>query len=646
MLKKTGKIAIVGQPNAGKSTLFNVLSDVKTNTSNFAGTSVDLTSCMVNYFGNTLEFIDLPGTYSLNPGDNAEKVTIDYLESNEVGLIVNVIDSSLLARSLELTMELAEYGRPMIIALNMFEEARKKGIEIYPNRLEEEIGVPVIPVSAIHGKGIKRLIDKCFELAAGEKVYPKKQKFTHHFEIRVNELEREISPFDGQFKGSNRYYAVKSLENPSLVPNPIMQRLNGKLEEIEKENFELHKTGLVEMVSYERHHAAMALAEKISKLSKPQGSSITEEADKWLLHPYFGFVGLLLFFSLIFTTIFFIGDFLTGLMDPGVQFVAGLYEPLRSSSPYLFAVVDGAYQGLAGALGIVLPYFLPLIFLTAFFEDTGYLARLAFLVDVFMDKIGLHGKSVAAFILGIGCSVPAIYATRILESKRDRLLTAILIPFVPCSARIAVIFALTAALAGPLWAVAVFAFVLLVIAVNGRLISKFLKKPTGLVLEIPELRRPDLRITFRKTKFKTWDFLKDAVPFLIIGSIVLAYLELLNVNEYLNIFFTPLLNYVMGLPEELGSTLVFGFFRKELILVMANQALGVESIASLPLTSEQVIIFVVFVTLYFPCFTTFVVIWKEFGGRTAVASAVLSILVAAGSALIFRLIFEVKNLII
>lgn len=363
------------------------------------------------------------------------------------------------------------------------------------------------------------------------------------------------------------------------------------------------------------------------------------------MHPKLGFLSLPIFFGLMFVTIFYVGNFMTELIEPAFEYLGGLYEPLKGTSLFAWFTVDGAFQGITGAIGIVLPYFLPLVFLTSFFEDTGYLARLAFLIDNSIHKIGLHGKSVAAFIMGVGCSVPAIYATRILESRRDRILTGILIPFVPCSARIAVIFALTAAFAGPLAAVAIFVFVLIVIAVNGKLISKFLKKPTGLILEIPTLRMPPVSLTFRKTWYKIIEFLKEALPFLVAGSIFLGWIEYFEISKYVDIVFAPILNYILDLPEQLGSTLVFGFFRKELILVMANQALGVEKLELLPLTQAQVMTFIAFVTFYFPCFTTFVVIWKEFGSKVAFGSALLSVIVATMSALIFRFYFIILNIL-
>jgi len=223
-------------------------------------------------------------------------------------------------------------------------------------------------------------------------------------------------------------------------------------------------------------------------------------------------------------------------------------------------------------------------------------------------------------------------------------LSAILIPFVPCSARVSVIFALTAAFAGPLWAVIVFAFVLVVIAVNGKILSKFLKKPSGMVLEIPELRFPSIKITLGKTYFKLMDFIREAAPYLVLGSIVLAYIEYFQVAKFLDYVFYPVMTYVLDLPSELGSTLIFGFLRKELILVMASQALGVSSIAELPLTIDQVIVFIIFVTLYFPCVTTFFVLAKEFGYKIAFGSAGLSLVVATIGAFLFRIYFEIIKL--
>jgi ferrous iron transport protein B len=246
---------------------------------------------------------------------------------------------------------------------------------------------------------------------------------------------------------------------------------------------------------------------------------------------------------------------------------------------------------------------------------------------------------VAAFILGFGCTAPALYATRILENKRDRLLSALLLPFIPCSARNAVIFALTAAFAGPVWALIIYLYVLLMIAATGKVISLFLAKPGGLIMEIPDLKSPSWRGAIVKTGQKLKDFTIQVIPLLLLGSVAMAWLGYLRIGPLIDAFFSPLLQGLLGLPAKLGTTLVFGFFRKELIIVMASQALGVSSLAMLPLTLSQTIVFIVFVTLYFPCFATFVVMLKEFGWKTVCASSGLSVLVAAFSAYLFKLLF-------
>jgi len=328
-------------------------------------------------------------------------------------------------------------------------------------------------------------------------------------------------------------------------------------------------------------------------------------------------------------------------IEPPLRAIGTLYTPLEGYNTFLWYTVDGAFQGIFGGIGIVLPYFIPLLFLTAVFEETGYLARIAFLLDGIFHKIGLHGKSVVPFIMGFGCTVPAIYATRIIENPRDRVVTAILLNFIPCSARISVIFALAAAFTGPFWAAAVFFFVVLVLAVVGKLLSLTMSKPTGLILEIPTLKNPSINIAVVKTWIKLREFLRTAMPFLLAGSMVLGWIQYFQLTKYFDKAFSPVVHSLLGLPEKLGTTLVFGFLRKELIVVMAGQALGTTSLAQLPLSHSQVIVFLIFITLYIPCLSTFVVFWKEFGAKTVLIATVLSILVATISAFLFKIILNI-----
>ena len=635
---KKPELVLVGQPNAGKSTVFNVLSDIKTTTSNFSGTSVEKAESDISISAGVFHIVDLPGVYSLNPGDEAEQVTFRYLTEKDIGLVINVVDSTQLARSLELTVELMEFGLPMVIALNMWDEAERKGLKIYPEKLEKLLNIPVVTTSALLGKGIKNLMEACYRTVYKQDGQLRKFEYTSHVEECIGTIENDLSDLKPEKKGSARFYAIKAVENPDAVPPDILGLVSGDLEEVRKNIFDIHKKDCHETISYERHHIAMKLTEEISHFIDRKTIPFREHLDRYLLHPFLGYFPLLAFFVLFFAVIYFIGDLLSGLISAPLDAIPGLYDGLRTHMPFLWYTLDGVFQGINGAVGIVLPYFLPLIFLTSIFEDTGYLSRIAFMLDGFMHKIGLHGKSVVPFILGFGCTVPALYGVRIIENKRDRLLTAILLPFIPCSARTTVILALTAAFTGPLWALFIYGFMVLVVAITGKILSLFMGRPTGFVMEIPDLKIPSVRVSFSKTWLRMKSFLKFAVPFLVLGSIAMAWLEYLKFNHTVNTVFAPLVKGILGLPELLGSTLVFGFFRKELVVVMANSAFGVKTISALPLSPEQVIVFIVFVILYFPCFSTFVVMWKEFGKKTVFLSSVISLIVATAAAFIMKII--------
>jgi len=262
------------------------------------------------------------------------------------------------------------------------------------------------------------------------------------------------------------------------------------------------------------------------------------------------------------------------------------------------------------------------------------------LLDAFMHRIGLHGKSVSPFILGFGCNVPAIVSTRILESHRDRVLTSILIPFIPCSARTTIVLALVAFYLGPLWAMGFYAANILIVAVVGWVISRFMKEPSpGLILEIPSLKAPRIGSILRKTWLQVFSFVKFAWPILIGGSLVLSLLSYLRADRWINDVLAPLVVKGLGLPHELGVTLVFGFLRKELSLIMMLQALGVDYQNLLTVISrEQLVVFTVFISFFIPCLSTFAILWKEIGKKWAFVSAGLSIGIALALSWAVRLV--------
>lgn len=634
-------VALVGQPNCGKSTLFNVLTDSRVPASNFPGTTVAVAEADILHEGLALHLIDLPGTYSLNAGDEAEAVTRDFLLERPVDLIINVLDATLLARSLELTVELMELGLPMLVVLNMQDEVERKGMKLDAGKLEKLLGVPVVPAAAIQGKGATRIMEQALAAVSGSGALPQTPEFTAHVEALVSRIEEKLLDLPAPGLRHTRFFAVKSLENPALLPEPAARLVRAEAEKALNKICQTHKRDGLETIAYERHHLAMTMAEAISTFPRSRAKSLSEKLDRWLLHPLWGIFFLLMFFMVFFAVIYFVGNALGAILDAVLGRIPPLYAPLKNHAPWWWATVDGAFQGLYGALGIVLPYFFPLVLLTTLFEETGYLARIAFLMDGIMHRIGLHGKSVVPFIMGFGCCAPAIYSTRIIEKRRDRILSALLLPFIPCSARHAIIFALTASLAGPLWAVAIYFIVLVVIALVGKGLSVVMGKPAGFLLEIPALKIPYPVQTVRRTIRKLGDFFGAVLPYLIAGSMVLSWLTLLRLGPWINAATAPLLQGILGLPPALGVTLWMGFFRKELIIVMALQALGVTTVSQLPLTPEQVVVFTIFVTFYFPCLSTLVSIFKEFGWRIAILSVILSIAVASVAAFLFKLLLHI-----
>ncbi len=635
-MNKVYKAVLIGQPNSGKSTLFKVLSDIKVLSS---GPTVEVNSTDVNLYGDTLRLIDLPGLFSLNYIHPAEEITVKFLLHQRIDLIINVVDASMLTRSLELTIELLELGIPMIVALNLEDVANSQGHIIDAEKLSRLLNLPVVPTQALYGKGAKQLLDEIKNLLFNNAKHKQTFfKFTHHLEEKIIIVEKEIKNHINGNEVSSRFYAIKAIENPNILSKTIIEHVENIQKEVLDNLQKEHNMDGFECISYERHHLAMKISEQVCLIKPTRKTPLISKIDNLLLHPIYGYFFLTAFFFLYFFLIFIVGEFLASLAEFPLSLLTDEVEKLRNVNLFLYISLHGAVQGFIGIVGIVLPYFIPLVLLTAIFEETGYLSRVAFLIDGLMHKIGLHGKSVVPIILGFGCSVPAIYATRMIENPRDRMITAVLIPFVPCSARIAVIFALAAAFTGPFWAVVVFAYVIFVLALHGKIMSKFLTKPTGLILDIPRLQRPSVRGSMKATWLRTKDFLKEASIFLLLGSIVLSWFEYFHFAEYLNILFEPILTTILGLPEQLGSTLIFGFLRKELILVMANQALGVNFIGELPLNIIQVVSFIIFVTFYFPCLTTFVVILKEFGTKVVVFSSILSVLVATISAYLFKVV--------
>ena len=636
-------IVFIGQPNSGKSTLFNAVAGFKAETSNFPGTTVEHTHSSVNFKGKLLNIIDLPGTYSLYPSGEVEKVALKHLFVEKPDLVINVIDASILGRSLEMTLELIELGYPLVVVLNMMDLAEKKGIDVDIKKLESLLGVPVVPTIATHGRGIKELLDAVLTILS-EKMTLAPIKLSKDVEDKIAELE-ELIPPDFPIVSNKRFTAVKMIGAERLVFNRMLREINPSLKEsldnIRGELEEHHNAPAYEVIAAERHHLAFKIFEESCRVTRRKKIGWQKRVDAVVMHPFLGYIILLGVFLIFFFVIFKVGNPLEELLLSPLSSLRS-YLSVHLGSSLLFYLAEGLIQGIGGGVAIVLPYFVPLLFLMALLEDIGYLARASFMMDTFMHRIGLHGNSVSPFILGFGCNVPAVVSTRILGSRRDRIITILLIPFIPCSARTTIILALVAFYLGPFWALGFYIFNIFLLGVLGRILSFFFREPSpGLILEIPSLKMPSLKNMARKTFVHLKAFIKFAWPILIAGSIVLAIMQYFQLDKYVNLILSPLVKTALGLPQELGVTLVFGFLRKELSLVMMLQALGTsyQDLMNV-ITYQQMVIFVVFISFFIPCLSTVAIIWREIGRKIALLSVALNTGVAVVISLVMRLILK------
>lgn len=597
----------------------------------------------MNVSGRVINIIDLPGTYSLNPSDDAEKVALRHLFLEKPDLIINVVDASILTRSLEMTLELIELQQPMIVALNMTDLAEKKGIEINIEELQRQLGVPVVATIASHGRGIKRLLETAL-LCMEERRCASHLRWSKDVEDRIHDVERAI-PEGFQVVANRRFTAIKSIEIEKRSFFRMLEEVSLPLKEaVDKARRELeqrHNAPAYEVIAAERHHLAMKIFEESCRVRRGKRIGWQDRVDDVIMHPLLGYPILALVFVGIFFVIFQVASPLEEfLLKPFGALRIFLGEGLGDG--ILFHVLDGLTQGIGGGLAIVLPYFIPLLFLMSLLEDVGYLARVGFLLDIFMHRMGLHGKSISPFILGFGCNVPAISATRILESRRDRIITSLLIPFIPCSARTTIILALVAFFLGPWWAMGFYLFNLLLVAVLGRTLSAFFKTASpGLLLEIPSLKAPSLPNVGRKIYIQLKAFVQFAWPILIAGSVVLGVMQFAGLDRVVNTLLAPLVESVLGLPRELGVTLTFGFLRKELSLIMMLQSLGVDYRNLMTVINrEQLVVFTVFINFFIPCLSTFAILWKEIGRRWAFVSVALNTSIAILLSLLARLLIN------
>lgn len=547
------KILLMGNPNVGKSALFSRLTGARVIISNYPGTTVEFTEGIMHIEGRDTKVIDVPGTYTLKPAVEAEKVAVKILEEvfedkKDDAVVINIIDAVNLEKSLNLTLQLLKRKIPLVLALNFWDETKHRGISIDPGKLESIIKVPCAPICALSGEGIKKLVNRIKEAKPGAFDYDEPEKWRRIGDI-IQEVQR-LSHHDYTFRERLAEWTIHPLSGLPIAAGIFFTcfhiiRFIGE--------------GLIGNVSepvFEKLWAPLML-----KFSRVLGSS-------GIAHDIL------------------IGRLVQGEIDFGESFgilTTGLFVPL----------------------GAVLPYVFSFYLVLSVLEDSGYLPRLAVLVDNAMHRIGLHGYGIIPMILGLGCNVPGALSTRIMETKRERFLSAVIMAIaVPCLPQIAMVVGL-AGQAGAGGLFRVFGTLFAVWIVLGVILNKILKgHAPELFIEIPPYRVPYWNAVLKKVWMRIVWFLKEAVPWVLFGVFLINILYSTGMIEVMGRIVQPIISGILGLPASAVAPLVIGFLRKDVAVGM---------LVPLGLTSKQLVIASVVLTMYFPCAATFAVLIKEFG---------------------------------
>ena len=660
------RIALAGMPNAGKSTLFRAVSSTSVRSGELKGTDASYKRCIAQIGLDEASVVDLPSVHSFFDVAGTDIAALQYLlwgdqlppvSAHEAGgpvapfappdVIVQVADANALDRHLEMTLELCQLGRPVVLALNRMDEAKARGTFIDSRALGEKLGIPVIETIATMGHGIATL----FETA----VKAVRDQSTPHLSADSPHIERALAPLRDKLNNPE-------IEQAFRVPLPFLVNQVAAGNDWFIGEFEMHFKStadelrtlceqasamlprpLAEELHADRHHRAATLFESISRLgSGEKRKGWRFWLDELFLDPKWGLLGSLLVFALVLFMVFRVGTWLDGMSAARLIDMASGWQPTTTTGVIGRAVVDG----LIGLVGIVVPYMIPLVLLLVALEEMGIMHRIAFVLDRAFHKIGLHGSIAVPFLLGLGCNVPALSAAAAAAKGKERVVASLLITFVPCSARSAIILALAGKYLGGIGVFVIFLLTIIVIAVLGKILGRlYPDSGPGQVQTIPPYALPNIRRSLGVTWERTSDILTIVTPLLVAGSVVLALLGHYGADDLINVLLTPITDWWLGLPVVLGVPILFGILRKELSLLMIYQALGTFEVGDY-LNWIQITTFLLFLTFYIPCVSTFAVMLKTIGKRDALVSISLSVGVALSVAGIVRVSLELTGLLL
>lgn len=639
-------IALVGNPNVGKSTIFNHLTGLGAVTANYPGKTVALNIGPAEYQGISIGIIDLPGTYSLGSVSEDQFVARQEILEGHANVVVVIVDATNLERNLYMVLQLIDLGFPVVVACNLMDLAAKHNICVNTAKLSEYLGVPVIPMTATTGEGIEKLIETCISITQHTiTLKPILPAYGKDIMDHINELTAIVDKHikNTPFGLSARAVAILMLEQDEEFikylaadnqGQAVLGKANAILEDIEKTHGE--KPAI--RIARERHGYEGFLADKVQQIGICQ-ISLSTKLWRFSLNPFTGLPILLTGLIAVFLVMYFIGGFLatgfdllwTSYVSPYIKLIV---FSIFGHNTIANTMLWGFDAGIQAALAVGIPYILTFYIMLAFLEDTGYLNSIAFLTDSLMHKLGLHGRSIIPIIAGAGCNVPAILGTRVLTTRREKIIACTLITLVPCSARTAIIMGAVAFFAGWQWALAIYLIDFLVGLLVGRMMALFLPgESSGLVMEMFPFRVPRLSTVLKKTWYRFKEFLIVAIPIIAIGSLILGSLYETKYLWYISRPMSLIIENWLGLPAVAGICLLFGILRKELalqlLLALAIVQYGpnVQNLLNF-MNKQQIFIFGLVTTLYIPCIAAISVLIKELGWETSILITLFTITLA------------------